>query len=187
MTRKWQVTFKIFLYLPLYVIQTLCHEKRLIERTLKSSIIMQKIAFASDHAGYELKQLIMKHVAQLGYEPVDFGTYSTDSCDYPDFAHPAAESVEKGGCAFGIGMCGSGNGMQMTLNKHQKIRAALCWTPELARLAKQHNNANFLVMPARFITPEQAYEITDAYLDATFEGGRHERRIEKIPVKGCGC
>lgn len=124
---------------------------------------------------------------QKGYEPVDFGTYSTESCDYPDFAHPAAEAVENGECAFGIAMCGSGNGISMTLNKHQGIRAALCWTPELARLAKEHNDANILSLPARFITREEAKAIVDAYLNARFEGGRHQRRIDKIPVKGCGC
>ena len=118
---------------------------------------------------------------------MDFGTYSTESCDYPDFAHPAAEAVENGECAFGIAMCGSGNGISMTLNKHQGIRAALCWTPELARLAKEHNDANILSLPARFITREEAKAIVDAYLNARFEGGRHQRRIDKIPVKGCGC
>lgn len=141
------------------------------------------IAMASDHAGYALKQEIKKYVESKGYEVKDFGTYSEDSCDYPDFAHPAAEAVEKGEYPFGIAMCGSGNGIQMTLNKHQGIRAALCWTPELAALAKQHNNANFLVLPARFISEEEAEKIVDAYLNATFEGGRHQKRIDKIPVK----
>ena len=141
------------------------------------------IAMASDHAGYALKQEIKKYVESKGYEVKDFGTYSEDSCDYPDFAHPAAEAVEKGEYHFGIAMCGSGNGIQMTLNKHQGIRAALCWTPELAALAKQHNNANFLVLPARFISEEEAEKIVDAYLNATFEGGRHQKRIDKIPVK----
>ena len=141
------------------------------------------IAMASDHAGYALKQEIKKYVESKGYEVKDFGTYSEDSCDYPDFAHPAAEAVEKGEYPFGIAMCGSGNGIQITLNKHQGIRAALCWTPELAALAKQHNNANFLVLPARFISEEEAEKIVDAYLNATFEGGRHQKRIDKIPVK----
>lgn len=148
---------------------------------------MEKVAFCSDHAGYELKQYLIEYMKQKGYEPVDFGTYSTESCDYPDFAHPAAEAVENGECAFGIAMCGSGNGISMTLNKHQGIRAALCWTPELARLAKEHNDANILSLPARFITREEAKAIVDAYLNAKFEGGRHQRRIDKIPVKGCGC
>lgn len=141
-----------------------------------------KIAFASDHAGYDLKKELEKYVEQKGYEIEDFGTHSTDSCDYPDYAHPAALAVESGKCDFGIAMCGTGNGIQMTLNKHQGIRAALCWQPALAALAKEHNNANFLVLPARFITPELAKQVVDAYLDAKFEGGRHQRRIDKIAV-----
>ncbi len=145
---------------------------------------MKKIAFASDHAGYELKKKLEEYVASKGYEYVDFGTDSEESCDYPDYAHPAAEAVEKGDCDFGIAMCGSGNGIQMTLNKHQGIRAALCWLPELASLAMQHNNANILVLPARFISEEEARKIVDAYLEAEFEGGRHQRRIDKIAVKG---
>ena len=148
---------------------------------------MEKIAFASDHAGYELKLKLEKYVESKGYTFEDFGTHSEESCDYPDYAHPCAIAVEEGKCDFGIAMCGSGNGIQMTLNKHHGIRAALCWLPELAALAKQHNNANVLVLPARFISYEEACKIVDAYLDAKFEGGRHERRIEKIPVKGCEC
>lgn len=144
---------------------------------------MAKIAFASDHAGYELKEAMKRYVESKGYHVHDYGTHSTDSCDYPDFAHAAAEAVEKGECDFGIGMCGSGQGMQITLNKHQGIRAALCWIPEIATLARQHNNANFLVMPARFISEEEACRIVDAYLDGMFEGGRHQRRIDKIPVQ----
>ena len=143
---------------------------------------MEKVAFASDHAGYDLKKVLMDYMADKGYEIKDFGTYSAESCDYPDFAHPAALAVEKGECDFGIAMCGSGNGISMTLNKHQGIRAALCWLPELAGLAKQHNNANFISLPARFITVEDAKLIVDAYLEAKFEGGRHQRRIDKIPV-----
>lgn len=137
---------------------------------------------ASDHAGYSLKKEIEKFLESKGYQIKDFGTFSEDSCDYADFAHPAAEAVEKGQYPFGIAMCGSGNGIQMTLNKHQGIRAALCWTPELAALARQHNDANFLVLPARFISVEEAKKIVDAYLNASFEGGRHLKRIEKIPV-----
>lgn len=144
---------------------------------------MKRIAFASDHAGYELKKKLEAYVEAKGYEVKDFGTDSEASCDYPDYAHPAAEAVESGDCDFGIAMCGSGNGIQMTLNKHQGIRAALCWLPELAALAKQHNNANVLVLPARFITEDEGKAIVDAYLDAEYEGGRHQRRIDKIPVK----
>lgn len=138
---------------------------------------------ASDHAGFQLKEFLKAYLESKGFSVKDFGTYSEESCDYADFAHPAAEAVEKGEYNFGIAMCGSGNGIQMTLNKHQGIRAALCWTPELATLAKQHNNANFLVLPARFISQDEALKIVDAYLDASFEGGRHQKRIEKIPVK----
>lgn len=146
---------------------------------------MKKVAFASDHAGFELKHTLMNYMQDKGYEVIDKGTYSSESCDYPDFAHPEAEAVEKGEADFGIAMCGSGNGINMTLNKHQGIRAALCWEPELASLAKRHNNANILVLPARFIPEDLAKQIVDAYLEASFEGGRHERRIEKIPVKSC--
>lgn len=143
---------------------------------------MEKVAFVSDHAGYDLKNTLMDYMKSKGYEPVDFGTYSANSCDYPDFAHPAANAVEKGECKFGIAMCGTGNGIAITLNKHQGIRAALSWIPEIAALGKRHNNANILVLPARFITVDEAKKIVDAYLDADFEGGRHQRRIDKIPV-----
>lgn len=148
---------------------------------------MTKVAFASDHAGYGLKNFLKEYIKEKGFEPVDFGTDSEESCDYPDYAHPAATAVESGECEFGIAMCGTGNGIAMTLNKHQGIRAALCWAPELAELAKQHNNANILVLPARFVSKEEAIRMVDAYLDSKFEGGRHERRIAKIPVAGCGC
>ncbi len=144
--------------------------------------IKEKVAFASDHAGYELKEAIKAYMTEKGYEVVDFGTQSEESCDYSDFAHPAAEAVENGECAFGIAMCGSGNGIGMTLNKHQGIRAGLAWMEDLADLAKRHNNANFLVLPARFISEFMAKNIVDAYLAAPFEGGRHQCRIDKIPV-----
>lgn len=144
---------------------------------------MKKVAFASDHAGVELKAVLKQYVADKGYEVKDFGTNSTESCDYPDYAHPCAEAVENGECDFGIAMCGTGNGICMTLNKHQGIRAALCWQPEIAVLAKQHNNANILVLPARYLTSEEAKNIVDSYLNTAFEGGRHERRICKIPVQ----
>lgn len=142
-----------------------------------------KIAFASDHAGFALKKHLEQYVEKKGYETVDYGTHSEDSCDYPDFAHPAALAIENGDCDFGIAMCGTGNGMQMTLNKHQGIRAALCWQPALAALAKEHNNANVLVLPARFISEELAEQTVDAYLEAKFEAGRHQRRIDKMPLK----
>ena len=141
------------------------------------------LAICSAQAGFELKSIIEGYLEANSIEYKDFGTYSADSCDYPDFAHPCAEAVESGECFPGIAMCGSGNGIAMTLNKHQGIRAALCWTPELAALARQHNNANVLVLPARFIAPEIALEIMDVFLNTEFEGGRHERRVEKIAVR----
>lgn len=144
---------------------------------------MAKIGMACDHAGYELKEYLKKILEKRGNEVVDFGTNSPESMDYPDTAHPLAEALEAGKVDFGVSMCGSGNGITMTLNKHQKVRAALCWKPEIAALAKQHNNANILSMPARFISRKMAVRILDAYLDAKFEGGRHQRRIEKIPCK----
>ena len=144
---------------------------------------MAKVGMACDHAGYELKEYLKKVLARKGYEVVDFGTNSPESMDYPDTAHPLAEAVEAGKVDFGVSMCGSGNGITMTLNKHQKVRAALCWKPEMAALAKQHNNANILSMPARFISRKMAVRILEAYLGAEFEGGRHQRRIEKIPCR----
>ena len=144
-----------------------------------------KIGMCSDHAGFELKSKIQSWLSERGMEFEDFGTFSEESCDYADFAHPCAEAVESGRCYPGIAMCGSGNGIAMTLNKHQGIRAALCWTVELARLARQHNDANVLVLPARFIPAELALEIVEAFLTTDFEGGRHARRIAKIPVEHC--
>lgn len=141
-----------------------------------------KLAIASDHAGVELKSYLSEYLKNHGYELRDFGTHSTDSCDYPDVAHPLAEAVEKGDCTLGILICGSGNGVCLTANKHQGIRAALAWLPEIGALARQHNNANVLCLPARFISESLAVEIVDAYLNAEFEGGRHQRRVEKIPV-----
>ncbi len=143
----------------------------------------KKIAICSDHAGYELKQELIAYLNDKGIATEDFGTHSTESCDYPDFAHPCASAVESGECCCGIGICGTGNGMAMTLNKHQGIRAALCWDVEIAKLARGHNNANILVLPARFIPASLAKEMVDAFLDTPFDGGRHERRIEKIPCR----
>ena len=121
------------------------------------------VALCSDHAGFEMKQAVIGYLKQQGIAYKDFGTYSTDSCDYPDFAHPCAEAVESGECYPGIAICGSGEGISMTLNKHQGIRAALCWLPEIAALSRQHNDANVLSMPARFITAEQALEIVKTF------------------------
>ncbi len=144
---------------------------------------MTRIGMASDHAGYELKEYLKNYLAKKGYEIIDFGTNSPESMDYPDTAHPLATAVENGEASFGIALCGSGNGVSMTLNKHQGIRAALSWNPEIATLAKQHNNANILALPARFITKDKAIEIVDAYMKAEFEGGRHQKRIDKIACK----
>ena len=144
---------------------------------------MKTIGLCSDHAGFEMKQFVKQWLEAKGWEYKDFGTYSTDSCDYPDFAHPMADAIESGECYPGIAICGSGNGISMTLNKHQGVRAALCWNPELAALARQHNDANVLSMPGRFITNEVAETILEAYFSSDFEGGRHQRRVEKIAVK----
>lgn len=142
------------------------------------------IAICSDHAGYELKSIIEGYLEANSEKFEDFGTFSAESCDYPDFAHPCALAVESGKYSRGIAMCGSGNGIAMTLNKHQGIRAAICWTTELASLARRHNDANVLVLPARFIAPEVALAIVDTFLSTGFEGGRHQRRIDKIPFRG---
>lgn len=141
---------------------------------------MKKIGIASDHAGYQMKEYIKEFLTKQGYEVKDFGTHSTESMDYPDVAHPLALAIESGEIPMGIALCGSGNGISMTLNKHKGVRAALCWNTELAALARQHNDANVLSLPARFISNEQAKEIVESYLSAKFEGGRHLRRVEKI-------
>jgi len=140
------------------------------------------VALASDHAGWERKQTVISHLVRLGIEFKDFGAFSDQSTDYADWAHPMAIAVENNEFTFGISLCGSGNGINMTVNKHQGIRAALCWIPEIAALARQHNNANVLTLPARFITDQQAIEIVDAFLGSEFEGGRHLTRINKIPI-----
>lgn len=143
---------------------------------------MKKIGLACDHAGFELKEFVKTWLDAKGLPYKDFGTNSNESVDYPDFAHPLARAVENGECYPGIAVCGSGNGINMTLNKHQGIRAALCWTPEIALLARLHNDANILVMPGRFISNEEAVQIMEQFLSTDFEGGRHQRRIDKIPV-----
>lgn len=142
-----------------------------------------KIGICSDHAGVEYKAKLISYLLGKGYEVVNFGTDSEDSCDYADFAHPLAEAVEKGEVDKGIAICGTGNGMAITLNHHQGIRAGLAWGTEIGRLVKAHNDANVLVMPARFIRYRMVVNITRTWLNTEFEGGRHERRIAKIPVK----
>lgn len=144
---------------------------------------MKIIGICSDHAGYELKQFVKSWLDTKGLKYKDFGTYSIESCDYPDFAHPLAYAIENEECYPGIAICGSGNGINMTLNKHQGIRAALCWTKEIAHLARQHNDANILVMPGRFVTTEEANRIMTEFFKTSFDGGRHQRRIDKIPIR----
>lgn len=144
---------------------------------------MKKIGLASDHAGYELKEYVKTYLTAKGLEFTDYGTHSTASCDYPDFAHALGNAVESGECYPGIAICGSGEGISMALNKHQGIRAALCWKPEISHLCRQHNDANVLVMPGRFISNEEAAAIMDEFFATPFEGGRHQARIDKIPVK----
>ena len=141
------------------------------------------IGLASDHAGFALKQHVKDYLKAHRIKFHDYGTHSEESCDYPDFGHALAKGIEAGECEQGIAICGSGEGISMTLNKHQGIRAALCWIPEIAHLARQHNDANVLVMPGRFITNDEADAIMDEYLQTDFEGGRHARRVAKIPVE----
>ena len=141
------------------------------------------VALCSDHAGFATKQAVINYLQENGIEYKDFGTYNEDSCDYPDFAHPCALAVENGECYPGIAVCGSGEGINITLNKHQGVRSALCWRLAVARLARQHNDANVLAMPGRFVTDEEAIAMVEAFLSTPYEGGRHQRRIDKIPVK----
>lgn len=142
----------------------------------------KKIGIACDHAGYEMKEFLVGYLGAQGYEVLDFGTDSPESVDYPDFAHPLAKAVESGELPLGVALCGTGEGMAMTLNKHQGIRAGLAWAPEIGALIRQHNNANVLVLPARFITNDEAVNILDTFLATEFEGGRHQRRIDKMAV-----
>lgn len=139
------------------------------------------IPIGCDHAGFQTKQAIIEHLTSLGYEVKDYGCYSEDSIDYPDYAHPVAQHIEKNPGTLGILLCGSGNGISMTANKHQQIRSALCWKKEIAELARQHNDANIITLPARFISIEEAIEMVDAFLNTPFEGGRHATRVDKIP------
>ena len=139
-----------------------------------------KIAIGSDHAGFEYKQGLTKWLEKHGYEISDFGAYNGDSSDYADFAHPVAADVDKKNASLGVLVCGSANGVAITANKHQGIRAAICWNEELASLARRHNDANILCIPARFISLDLAEKVLDAFLKASFEGGRHSRRVGKI-------
>ncbi len=140
-----------------------------------------KISIGNDHAGPDYKQAIVKHLESKGFEIINHGTDTFDSVDYPDFVHPVANDVANGTADLGIIICGSGNGVAMTANKHQKIRAALCWTKEIAALARQHNDANIISIPARYTSIQQAVEMADTFLNTAFEGGRHQNRVNKIP------
>jgi len=140
------------------------------------------IGLASDHTGYAFKEIIQSHLEQRGLGHIDFGTYTTESCDYPDYAHKLCQAIEKNELEMGIALCGTGNGMAMTLNKYKCIRAGLAWNEEVAKLISGHNKANILVIPARFVKPDDLIKIVDAFLDTPFEEGRHLDRINKIFV-----
>jgi ribose 5-phosphate isomerase B len=141
-----------------------------------------KIAIGSDHAGFELKEQLITYLRSNNNNVIDKGCFSLDRADYPDYGHAVANAVINNEVDFGILMCGSGNGINMSANKHKGIRAALCWNSEIASLARQHNDANILVLPARYISVEEAYKCIDAFLTAKFEGGRHQARLEKIDI-----
>ena len=140
----------------------------------------ETIPIASDHAGFELKKKVIEHLISRNFDVKDFGTYSSDSVDYPDYAHKVGSAVNGGKYGRGIVICGSGNGVQMTVNKYPNVRCALCWNEEIASLARQHNDANILSLPARFIDETTAIKIVDFFISTPFEGGRHQRRVEKI-------
>ena len=143
----------------------------------------KKIGIACDHAAYELKEFLVGYLSSKGFEVKDFGTHSEESCDYPDFAHALGEAIDNSDLERGVALCGSGEGISMTLNKHQSVRAALCWIPEIAKLSRQHNNSNVLCMPARFISNDEALEMLNIWLETEFEGGRHQRRLDKMPIQ----
>ena len=142
-----------------------------------------KIAIGNDHAGPDYKKVIVTFLESKGYEVINYGTDTFESVDYPDFGHKVATDVEEGKVNFGIVICGSGNGIAMTANKHQKVRAALCWTKEISALARQHNDANIISIPARYTSIQQAVEMVDTFLKTSFEGGRHANRVNKIACK----
>jgi ribose 5-phosphate isomerase B len=141
-----------------------------------------KIAVGNDHAGYEMKKIVLAWLEEQGHEVQNFGTDSSDSVDYPDYVHPIASAVEKGEFKFGILICGSGQGVSFTANKHQGIRAALCWNSEVSKLSRQHNNANILCLPGRFLNEQEGVGIVKDFLETEFEGGRHQNRINKVSV-----
>lgn len=146
--------------------------------------VAERIPIASDHAGFELKQHLSAALTSLGYEVEDLGTHSLASTDYPDYAHPLAEKVERGEVARGVLLCGTGLGMAYAANRHHGVRAAVAWTPEIAELARKHNDANVLVLPARFVSAEDGVRIMKTWLETAYEGGRHDRRVAKIEPTG---
>lgn len=151
---------------------------------IKHGVKAKKIAIASDHAGFNLKEKIISYLVKNSIEIKDIGNHTYDkSDDYPDFGHPLAIAVANGECDLGISICGSGNGINMTVNKHQAIRSAICWNEEIARLARKHNDANICALPARFINESEAFLIIREFINTDFDGGRHKRRIDKIPLK----
>ena len=143
---------------------------------------MKKVAIGGDHAGYNLKGVLIKYMEEKGYSMKDFGTYSEESTDYPDYVHPLANAIENKEFDFGIIICGSANGVSMSANKHKGIRAALSWMPEIAQLGRLHNDANVLALPARYLNEDEAKKIVDAFFSTDFEGGRHQRRVDKIAM-----
>ena len=143
----------------------------------------EAIPVGADHAGFEMKERLVKELAALGYEPVDVGTHSAVSTDYPDYAHVVAEQVARGEAKRGVLLCGTGLGMSYAANRHHGVRAAVAWTPEIAKLAREHNDANVLVLPARFVSTDEGIAILKTWLDTPFEGGRHQRRVDKIEVE----
>ena len=145
----------------------------------------KKIGIVSDHAGYQMKEFLTGYLDSLGYEVFDFGCHSDESCNYAEYAHPMGYAIGRGELLRGIALCGSGNGISMTLNKHRNIRAALCWTPEIAELARKHNDANACSIPVRFVENTTAMQIVEKFLETPFEGGRHSERIAKIPLPEC--
>lgn len=141
-----------------------------------------KLVIGGDHAGFEYKEAIKQYLAKNNCEVIDVGTHSLESCDYPDYAHAAAEKIEDGTCELGILICGSANGVAITANKHQHIRAAICWKNEISSLARQHNNANIICLPSRFVTLDEALEMVHTFFTTDFEGGRHANRVNKIDI-----
>lgn len=141
---------------------------------------VKKLAIGSDHAGFDLKESVIKHLKNKGIEVIDFGPFNDERADYPDYAHPVAKAVTNKEADLGILICGSGNGINMTANKHQEIRSALCWQVDIAEMARLHNNANIIALPARYVSEEHAIECIDIFIATDFEGGRHEGRVDKI-------